>query len=660
MRLFKFEDFTKWFEKSGSFDIRLKMPPDLWEEEVLQILIRSNPWIVDFSPNVEFYSKDEDTYDGIGSVILRVQIPPVPMGQYATPAPVTEEVGRIPVIVVNGKLKPLDLFVVHDPSGRDRVLPLTEDNFRETISEFLQMMGTVHPPVQMDRVIVGQLWPPGRSSFGGPGAELGLSVVQKMSSDEDESEESFPIVNRILSGDIPWDAEKKAILEKTVESGPLSSMLGPVLKQIFANLPLRTNLSGTIIQVKSLGDGQFVRATSPEKFSLPDFMSDHISDVPPGKMQIVCVCDSPAKIRLRDIPAEVEFDRGGIFVSTLKDGSRMRQGVLITHVANHPNKSLFVDVDHADWALESDFCIDSLHKELPIDALHTDLSFSDLDKGEMIIFFDTKETEDGNESVVVWGPFQVVSSYPGEELLRDLITTPFLDVIPKMGTLKLVINPHIEHIEKEENTLFVPQNPKFFILGKERFKPLPPSEDEDSDVVVKKAEEGDMYIISGKPAGKLSGIPLNWDDASLTLAALGINSDDLPAVQKLASKGVEITNCRPLNFYEQKKFELLPSIDVDLLKAASVLDDDEVVDAAIGLNLAEDLTEDQLGAVVEQLEEVKEHLARLLLLSRLGKIEVPEEAIKTVLFKLNPITSSISAVLYAQGQGTDIGNTANY
>lgn len=165
------------FEKVGG-ETTLPEDPNQWPTEILQELFKQVPYIADFDPRIQLERVDAEQGFGFGSVEVGNQ----------TEAPVTsnpeqqEAAGlrkvRIPIIIKESKLQPLDVLVTDD----SKMMPLTESRLRRAI--FRPQAFDVTSKTPGDQSMIGQLYPPYRQNygFGGGGVTVNAGMGGKTAS----------------------------------------------------------------------------------------------------------------------------------------------------------------------------------------------------------------------------------------------------------------------------------------------------------------------------------------------------------------------------------------------------------------------------------------------------------------------------------------------
>lgn len=192
------------FEKLA-MGVEMPEDPNGWPQAVLQELFKQIPFISDFSPNVTMDKVDAEKGYGFGHVTItqkteiQQQVGVADSG--AAKAAGMREI-RIPVVIKQNKLAPLDLLVTDD----SKVVPLTESRLRQSI--FRPQAFDVTGRTPGDQSMIGQLYPPYRQNygFGGGGAAMNVGMGK------DSHVKGSELEDYLKPEDVEKDAGAKRIL----------------------------------------------------------------------------------------------------------------------------------------------------------------------------------------------------------------------------------------------------------------------------------------------------------------------------------------------------------------------------------------------------------------------------------------------------------------
>jgi hypothetical protein len=157
-------------------EVNLPEDPNQWPKELLQEVYKQVPFISEFQPRIEMTKVDGERGYALGHIEVSNKTElsaPSPENQAA----VDVKMARIPIVVANRKLKPLDLLI--PPGEKPTIVPLTEGRLRAALFRPEAFDVTSRSPGDMS--MIGQLYPPYRQNFGmgGAGATTGAGGMGK-------------------------------------------------------------------------------------------------------------------------------------------------------------------------------------------------------------------------------------------------------------------------------------------------------------------------------------------------------------------------------------------------------------------------------------------------------------------------------------------------
>jgi hypothetical protein len=157
------------FEKVAA-EVKLPEDPNQWPMEILQELYKQVPYISDFDPSIIMDRVDGERGFGFGHIEVKnkTDAPNSASPEAMHAAGINE--ARIPIVIREGKLQPLDLLVTSD----SKMLPLTESRIRQAL--FRPQLFDITSKTPGDQSMIGQLYPPHRSNFGYGGAGVAVGA----------------------------------------------------------------------------------------------------------------------------------------------------------------------------------------------------------------------------------------------------------------------------------------------------------------------------------------------------------------------------------------------------------------------------------------------------------------------------------------------------
>lgn len=172
------------FVEKLAVEMRLPEDPNRWPMEILQELFKQVPYIADFEPHVEMDRADGEKGYGFGHIEISNQTE-APAGSSPDQLQAAGIRGvRVPVVIREGMLQPLDLIV----TSESKVLPLTEPRLRQAIFRPQAFDVTARTPG--DQSMIGQLYPPYRQNYGMGGGGIAMSTgIGKQSSAKSQLEQ---------------------------------------------------------------------------------------------------------------------------------------------------------------------------------------------------------------------------------------------------------------------------------------------------------------------------------------------------------------------------------------------------------------------------------------------------------------------------------------
>jgi hypothetical protein len=231
-----------------------------------------------------------------------------------------------------------------------------------------------------------------------------------------------------------------------------------------------------------------------------------------------------------------------------------------------------------------------------------------------------------------------------------------------MGFKFCTTSTDLARIVKLEDKYLVPKG--FFWVPMEGFYEISNSP---VDFVAKTAS-GEKITISHTGYGQfaISGVSkyasaLGWDATNLTaekakfiLATQGLGKEASTIIKSATSKQVMVNVRRPTDFVEKKASTSLKkfaySLKSNLIKAASYVENTQSIDSLLSLNF---INPDNIAKFVGRIHSLKatiSDLAMLLMASRLGIKEIPEQAVSSAMTRLIEVVNGLEALRAVQEQ----------
>jgi len=209
-----------------------------------------------------------------------------------------------------------------------------------------------------------------------------------------------------------------------------------------------------------------------------------------------------------------------------------------------------------------------------------------------------------------------------------------------------------------EDAKVVPDSAKFIKLG-ERVRYAVPNRLKANVHSVYKDSAG-LYSLIGrefdKYAEKHAIRDLKHDDAVWALIHCNVVQDDISKLAAMGKKDTTSFLSVPKAPFAIKKIaeavernfeqlnEKIATLNIDLVKEASVLNNKGSVDAVLSLGLLKKSNALEYTNLIPQYESVMSDMAKLLLATRLGMQQVPEEAVKMAMISLSDIVAVLKQI----------------
>lgn len=655
-----FLDNPEGLEKFAQSFTRLSENPDDWQSEIINELYRQAPYVGDFEPTLVMNELDPERRYAIGGVQLASRMATNPRDDKTPPSVQGAKKVLIPVVVKDGKMFPLDLFI-HNGKAQ----PLTEARLRRAMFRPELFEAAAKRPGDQD--VMNMLYPPYRSGgFGlGGNARVGQQDTAKLGSvrlviDEIQGsikEADIKVVEDLMNDDPTLRA---VLVSNPATCGFLSKLAEPkprvspkeMLKAAMCQIPPK------VVQVSKRPGGFLIKtanseALAPEENEVgrpeaeevvgKDIVSRVERDGTVTVSTDAVVKDSLADARLKTV------DEFGEWKVKTQDGKELVGWVF----------PRCVDLDGTNTAL-------AVFSNGSESALQENIAGSPVGKGTNII--DEEPSGEGCFYLARQGgataiiPMEIKGKMQGPD---GDIGYSASTVMGEEVTIKMV--PGLAKISKiQEGVYGIPEDCGW--LPMRNMTNL--AEDPNSyaktvqasavlgDKVDVMFESGGTYSIRGANVEKLASVLptnfINHDQAVFNLVVLGV--EPRFAKEKLAearehSRWVPISGTRPVTLaselYHQAKtaaagkLSKMPQVKSLLLKEAAALDDPLSVDKVLSVGF---LNPENIGTFIAYLPEFEDTLRKLsemLMASRLGLSSVDAGALERVVKHLDKVIGGL-------------------
>ena len=164
---------------------------------------------------------------------------------------------------------------------------------------------------------------------------------------------------------------------------------------------------------------------------------------------------------------------------------------------------------------------------------------------------------------------------------------------------------------------------------------------------------GDNYGLRGRGLEKVASHGMNHDDAMFTLCLGGLSApaaaQALHSAEKKGSVEVHLAPTGTRNFKEQEKvasekIKEIHALRRGLLKEAAALPDSMTIDSVLSLGFINSENIDTFISKLPYLEKALNVICELLLASRLGVTEIPENAASRCAKALDEVVQGLKAL----------------
>lgn len=629
------------FEKVAT-ETQLPEDPNEWPNEILDEVYRQIPYVADFDLDVNMDRVDAERGFGFGHVEVgsKSEAPMTSSPNELQAAGIRKV--RIPIIIKEGRLQPLDVLVTEDSC----MLPLTEQRLRQALFRPQAFDVTSRSPG--DPSLINQLFPPYRQNYGFAGG--GTNVGVKTSSPRGLLEVALTRAN---AQDL--DSFKSSLLEQgTKLAFAQNHAAHPALEAIADAAPSLSKMASigglvhpTIQQLQKCGAGYIHKTAAHHYWEPTEQLIDRGEAVSRFGHKVVLAADQDGSVTMTDEPgvqgtpavqpAELISEPGRYQVQTAEGQTLM--GLAI------PN---LLDID----AVEKPICLftDGQNSAVQTDIAGTPMGPADQIGGEPAAaasgygcFY---SCDSGVPVATV--PVNIKASYQGPDGEPTQMAESF-----DGRAVEFQVHPHLQAPAALDGTLLIPETWMWLPLGSASSVALLGSPDalgqkeaalrEFTSCTVR-AGGHDCFSISGPHVEKLAQEDrqfLSQDDALFLLGGLG--ADLQHAQLKLAEactgmRPVQVRVGRQIKTAEEVRGEAsikasdylsrTPTYRYRLWKEAAVIPDPVAVDTVLSLGF---INPENIAAFIGYLpviDEAQKRMCELLIASRLGLSAVPGPALE--------------------------------
>lgn len=649
-------------EKFGA-EARLSDNADTWPQEILKELVKQHPYVgvYEVSPNMIEVNGDR----GYGLAYFQITnsspISNIGPGGEALAKHRGVKTVRIPAIIKENKLQPIDVLITEDGN----TLPLSEERLSESMYRPQLFDRTAKSPGDVS--ILEQLYPPVSRQYG-TGAVVS-APIHKISHDQSLLHTILPTMTTTALSKIKQAFEQDHQLLRSLcandaakQSMELIGKADPTTTEDVAKVAA-ANIQPDTVQIERRGEKYILKTAASQCFHIHKTAYDRPSAVDMAGEDLVEAADRFGSSTISTDPVvreEIEdeevapIDRFGEYRVKTIDGKEMLGWVFPT-VLDYDGTALTMSI-FTNGSLGS-------VQEKIVGSLVGKSSNIIRSKPEGYGFF-YRVTDSG--SVVAFVPTEITSAfsdelgsgYIGKTMLDSLIRIRFvkgLQEITQMGDDEVALPHDVRWAPIGEHITKLIDNPDAFVK-------VAHIQQRDNTVEIV-SDSRSWSFRGGANIQKLANDQresLGGHDAIFLATAVGMSPDiATKAIVKAAKLGsIKVSGCRSLHFPEEKlaaarqiSKELwsdIPNTD-HLLKEAAGLDDATTVDTVLSLGFLNPENVQSFIEYIPDLEDSVSKLAKLLITTRLGLKDVPEFSVKSAMERLEEVISGLKKLLMRQG-----------
>lgn len=654
------------FEKSAASEARLSDNADTWPEELMQELNKQHPYLGDYDSSPIMVEVDGDRGYGLGYFEVQNKSARMALGPGGEALKQMEGVQgiRIPIIIKEMTLKPIDVFFAPDGSAQR----LSEERLRAALYRPHLFDTTANRPPGVS--LVDQLYPP---STGNRVLGVGAVVEQpniKVSSAKPQY--LMPsLMPTILRSDI--DAVKRELVKEAnllpalLNNGntlPFIELLKdaePTTAEDVAKVASRY-IAPDVIQIRRQGERYIIKHANSQMFAPSELEADRFTAEEQVGQDLVTSADNLGSVTVSTNPAVREtaederievVDKFGYYRVKTVDGKELVGWVFPT-VLDYDGTSLpmMIFTNGAVGAIQPQI-VGSFAGQ------HTNIIRG---KPEGHGFF-YRVTDNG--SVVAFIPSECKGAFQDENGMGFMVESlggdfvghvrpiPGFEGIQDMGEGEVAIPGDVRWAPLEEGTTLMDDA--------ELFSKTASLEHRRNTVRI--ISDGMVWSFQGPPLSKLAAdqtSSLNGADAHFLAVALGMTSEYAASMLVKAAKKNEcyVRGCREIITPREKLAEarstaeqmmkLMPPKFL-LLKEAATLQDMDTVDKVLSIGFLNPENVQMFVEFIPDFEETHQRLAQLLVATRMGMPDIPETAVKNAMERIDEVLDGLRKLTHRQG-----------
>lgn len=656
------------FEKTAFASTRMPEDPNAWPQEVLQQLFKEVPYISDFSPHVVMDRVDAEKGYAFGHVtVMNKTETQLDASAQAKGAAGIRQV-RIPIIIKDGELFPLDLLITDD----SKVLPLTESRLRAAI--FRPQAFDVTSRTPGDQSMIGQLYPPYRQNYGfGGGGGVGMSVGTEKTGSVLEA-----IAPTINGSDVSAfkqtlsNPEIRLAYEKNAAAAlkPVSLILNLTETAKLASA-LPQLLRPTITQLTRVEDGYLVKQANHNCWAPQTTYLERGKALQKFGSKLVFAADTAGSVTAAEGATTEEPETPDVmqqsgpisepgFYSVESTEGQQLTGYVIPNLVDTDGRVLPIALftDGTSAAIQGDILGTPMQPSLELPTADQPTGYG--------VFFNLNLEAGSLSGVTATIPMHLNGSFEPSAGEPGVYQGETYDGRP----VEVSIQPNIETIINMDGRMLVPANWHWMPLDKCEAVDLTSAEADNTKQAAAKRHFASVEVLSGGETFSIRGPAveklasderqfLDLDGAMFLLAGLGVS----PAygIKKLGQamsgrEPVQIKIGRKLKLASEQAQEAalasqellarMPPLRHYLFKEAAFITDPEAIDTVLSLGFINPENVTTFIGYMPTIEKTQESLCNLLFAARVGLSDIPTPALETAVRSTEEVLEGLKTMAF--------------
>lgn len=651
------------FEKMG-MEARLSEEPNEWPKQILDQLYHQAPFTSDYLPRVVLKDVDADRRYGMGHIELLNKLAISPREDATPPQEKGKQKCLVPIVIQEGKLKPLDLLICEGT-----VEPLTEERLRAALFRPSLFEAIRKRPGDMS--MIEQLYPPHRQYGGARGPLVADASGGGMARTAGAKPEFLldAILPTIKTAQVTAIEDRlnddpslrSALLHNDAVLPFLGKLAQVELEQASQDFVKTAayGISPKVVQVQKIEGGFRIKTANPDALiptaddvdrpaAVGTLGGDVVSEV--ERDGTTTITTQPAvKDTLEDLTIKVVNEFGLYKVRVQGEGKEI-VGWVFPKVMDLGGELLPLAV----FSNGSQSATQENIAGVPL-ARSTDL-IDEKPKDMGCFYYATPSGAQALVPMMIRGEVETDQgiSYMGETILGEqcqVVKMPGLKMVTQIGDNRYGMPENVGWMPLENDTKLASSPDEFTKTAEARAMPT----------AVRVLTDGLCFSFEGEEIDKLAGVMgtkfLPLDDAVFLGTVLGEEPVKLAHVlNNMRNRGAQEVwfEARPVTTFKEKYAEArtaackmldkMPSLRTDLLKEAAPMEDPSAVDKILSIGFINPENISIFASYMPEIEASIQKLSELLMASRLGLKSVDEGALQKSLVHLDKVVAGLKTL----------------